>query len=137
MSRSRSQNAKRSRSKGAAWEREIATMLAPLWPQSDVRRNLSQSRSARREGGDVIGSPFHIEAKVGAHPNVEAALVQGERDAAGSAPVLVIAKRDRCEPVVFCRLSVLTRRETDVVPITLTLARFVSLLTPASLEPTS
>ncbi len=128
MTRTRSQNAKRSRSKGAAWERDLAAMLQPLWPQSDVRRNLSQSRGARREGGDILGTPFHVEAKCGANPDLEAALVQGERDAAGSVPVLVVSKRDRHEPVVFTRLSTITREARHVTPITLTLARWLALV---------
>lgn len=104
--RTRSQNGRRSRSKGACWEREVASLFAALFPGKDVRRNIAQARTAKREGCDVLGTPWWIECKVGATIDLRGALEQAERDSSG-APCIVVAKQDRREPVVHARLRVL------------------------------
>lgn len=94
---------KRSRDKGANWERKVAKILATIWPEA--RRNLSQSRSARREGGDILGTPFHIECKAEKRVDVNAAWRQAQRDAwAGNMGyphlVVLVCKSDNLPPFV-------------------------------------
>lgn len=97
---------KRSRDKGANWERKVAKILANIWPEA--RRNLSQSRSARREGGDILGTPFHVECKAEKRVDVNAAWRQAQRDAFdkpgrdGLYPlgVVLICKSDNLPPFV-------------------------------------
>lgn len=92
---------KRSRDKGANWERKVAKILANIWPEA--RRNLSQSRSARREGGDILGTPFHIECKAEKRVDVNAAWRQAKRDADASLPlgsIILICKSDNLPPFV-------------------------------------
>ena len=93
---------KRSRDKGANWERKVAKILANIWPEA--RRNLSQSRSARREGGDILGTPFHVECKAEKRVDVNAAWRQAQRDADLSGPlplvVILICKSDNLPPFV-------------------------------------
>lgn len=129
--RTKSQNGKRARAKGHAWEREVAHVFGALYQYADVRRCLAQTRTAAREGCDVESTPFWIECKVGARGrvNLDAALEQAERESDGR-PALVVAKEDRMEPVVFTRLSTIARSKlgSEDVPILMTLARFVALL---------
>lgn len=90
------------RAKGAAYEREIADALRPIWPYA--RRNLSQTRSAAREGGDVIGvAPYHVECKRGA-ATIQSAMRQAARDCGAAVPV-VISRQDRGESLVTMRLN--------------------------------
>src|SRR5690606_6910545 len=51
---------RRSRTKGASFEREVARQLRALWP--GARRGIGQARSGG-ETPDVIQTPFWIEAK--------------------------------------------------------------------------
>lgn len=129
--RTASQNGKRSRAKGHAFEREVAATFAMLYPDNDVRRCIAQSRTAKREGCDVENTPFWIETKVGARGTIslDRALAQAERDTEGR-PVLVIAKEDRMETMVFTRLSTLAKSKwgTENVPVLLTLERFIALM---------
>jgi len=103
--RTASQNGKRSRDKGHAWEREVAILLRPIWP--DAERNIAQSRTAKREGCDVEKTPYWIECKVGAVINLAAAYAQAEADSDGR-EVIVIAKADRRRPVVYGNVWSLT-----------------------------
>lgn len=144
--RTASQNARRSRSKGHAFERDVARILAPLYPDEDVRRCIAQSRTAKREGCDVEGTPWFVECKVGARGTIslDAALAQAERDSDGR-PALVVAKEDRMDAVVYARLDALASLGTwgygaararaagapdspARPPVVLTLARFVELV---------
>lgn len=79
-----------SRTKGAAYERQIVHVLSAIWPAA--RRNLSQTRGARREGGDVLGTPYHVECKHKRALSLDDALAQAEADS-GGAPAIVIARR--------------------------------------------
>lgn len=102
--RTKSQNGRRSRAKGAEWEREVARLLVDIYP--NVERNIAQARTARREGCDVEGTRWWIECKVGARPNLLAALRQARSDAGTDGrPPVVVAKPDRCPPVVVLDLE--------------------------------
>lgn len=109
--RTRSQNARRSRTKGHAFEREVAATLRDVYPEAE--RCIAQTRTAAREGCDVEGTPFWIECKVGAHPNVLGAMRQARRDRDGRPaseprdmrPVLVVAQRTREPATVTMELD--------------------------------
>ena len=133
--RTKSQNGKRSRNKGAAFERAVSAMLATVWP--DSRRNLSQSRKG--EGGDVLGTPYHFELKCGATIDLDGALAQAERDALGcvfaggrlAPPVaalqcIVIAKRDRHAPIVYGRACVVVAGATSHIRISALLEDWIA-----------
>lgn len=90
------------RAKGAAFEREVADSLRSLW--LEARRNLSQTRSAAREGGDILDvAPYHVECKRGA-ATIQSAMRQAARDCGGNIPV-VISRQDRGESLVTMRLD--------------------------------
>lgn len=136
--RTKSQNGRRSRSKGHAWEREVAKILAVVWPKRDVRRCIAQSRTAAREGCDVDGTPWWVECKVGAAPDLVAALRQSEEDS-DERPCVVIAKADRRQPVAFLRLCDASALYCGRIPdaydfdaaspsVTMSLSAFVALL---------
>lgn len=90
-----------SRRKGKAWERELAALLRPVFGDHVAR--CFQSRSGR-DGCDVEGTPFWVEAKHGRLVNVRAALKQA-LDATDGRPVAVVAKDDRSTPIVVMRLE--------------------------------
>lgn len=79
------------RRKGHNYEREVARKLRELLPDADVRRG----RQTRRgdDEADVEGTPFWIECKVGAAPNVWAALKQADA-ARDHRPVAAFIKRN-------------------------------------------
>lgn len=90
------------RNKGAAWEREVARVLAEA-TGLDIKRGLGQARSAR-EVPDVVGLPgWWIECKVGANPPTKRALDQAERDCAPTDRCVAIVKQDRREPMAYLR----------------------------------
>lgn len=94
----------RSRRKGAAFEREVANALSSVWPAAE--RGLGQARDAKGLA-DVEGTPFHVQCKHGARPNIIAALTQADvdRSAPGDGrPALVVTRRDRGETLVTMRL---------------------------------
>lgn len=130
MTRTRSQNGRRSRTKGHAWERDVAAIFAAIYPDRDVRRNIAQSRTAKREGADILGLPWWVECKVGATLDLRSALAQAEADSDGR-PALVVAKQDRREAVVHARLRTLWRPSEAVAvdhmgpPATMRLADFL------------
>lgn len=93
---------RRSRTKGHAWEREIARRLRPIFGDQ-VRRGLQYQDGAAAP--DVIVPCFHIEAKVGARPPIIPALEQAERDAAPGLWPVAICKQDRKQPTVTMRLD--------------------------------
>jgi len=102
---------KLSRSKGARFEREVATAFRVAFP--GARRGLGQARSGV-DAADVIGIPgYWIECKVGARPNPLAALRQAEGNSNGEVPVAV-CKVDR-----------------EGAAVTLPLADFIALLDKA------
>ena len=98
---------RRSRDKGAVFERRLATTFRAIWP--DARRGIGQTRFAG-EVPDVEGTPYWVEAKRQKRPNINAAVAQA-RKATDGRPILVVTKRDR-EPTLvtmdlctFLRLS--------------------------------
>jgi len=81
-----------SKAKGSRFERSIVAAFRVAFPEA--RRGLGQARGG---GGaaDVVGIPgYWVECKVGARPNVLAALRQAEGNAGGEVPVAVV-KVDR------------------------------------------
>ena len=102
--RTKSQNGKRSRAKGVAFERWVVRELQRIGLPAE--RNIAQSRTAAREGCDVEGSPWWIECKVGANPSYEAAFLQAVGDQNTQAisarvrdvrPIVVVWRKDRHE----------------------------------------
>jgi hypothetical protein len=91
-----------SRRKGASWERDVATTFRERGAAS-AKRGLGQARCAR-ECADVEGLPWWVECKVGARLNVVAALRQAREASDGRVPI-VVAKLDRCEPIVTLSLA--------------------------------
>ena len=98
MTRTAAQNGRRSRTKGHAFERWVANAMRDAGLPAE--RNIAQTRSAAREGCDVEGSEWWIECKVGAAPDPRAAYAQalGDRGGDDDRPIVVVWKRDRCEP---------------------------------------
>jgi len=93
-----------SRRKGAAFERHVASVLRELYP--DAKRGLGQAR-AGHEVADIAETPWRIECKHGARPDLFGALAQAERDAAHAAdarPVLVVARKNGGQDVALLRL---------------------------------
>ena len=88
---------RRGQQKGAGYEREVAEHLREFYP--DAKRSLVQRRDAR-EGSDVWGTPFWIEAKFKNNVNIIDAVKQALRDAEGKMRVLVFVKRTRQPPEV-------------------------------------
>ncbi len=64
-----------SRLKGHNWEREVANILKPIFP--DAKRGF-QTRGGTSEEPDVEGTPFYIECKRMKRCNPIAALRQAE-----------------------------------------------------------
>ena len=95
---------RRSRNKGAAYERELAKLFSAVMPGAEVRRGI-QSRTGG-DAADLEGTGvWHVEAKRGKLPNPRAALKQAIRDAKpGRVPVAVI-RDDRSEAFVALRLT--------------------------------
>lgn len=96
-----SKRGRRSRRKGKVWERELVHELRPVFGDG-VKRGF-QSRCGR-DGCDVEGTPYWVEAKHGKLVNLRAALRQAI-EATDGRPVVVVAKDDRTEPVVAMRLA--------------------------------
>lgn len=82
------------RTKGASFEREMARLLAGVYP--GARRGIGQARDSR-EVPDVDNTPFWVECKVGQRPNVYAAFRQAE-EARDDRPTLVIARKNPEKP---------------------------------------
>jgi len=81
---------KSQRTKGHAFERQIAKKLRQFFP--DAKRGF-QTRGGGKEAADIINTPFHVECKVGKSHSIEAAITQAEDDTDGKPP-LAITKRD-------------------------------------------
>ena len=87
---------KRSRTKGAAFERKLAARFRA--EGIDAKRGF-QARGGGREAADVeTALPLHIEAKCGARPNVWAAWAQATCDAADGHVPVVVLHRDQAKP---------------------------------------
>jgi hypothetical protein len=104
--RTKSQNGRRSRAKGHAFERWVVAELQRVGLPAE--RNIAQVRTAAREGCDVEGSEWWIECKVGAAPDPRAAYAQASADrdrCDEERPVVVVWKRDRHEAMATCALG--------------------------------
>lgn len=92
----------RSRTKGAKGEREAAERLRELYPAAD--RAPMQSRGAKRDGCEVVGTPWHVEVKYTARPadaSPRAAMAQALRDTKGNPPLVmtrIVNRSVRNEP---------------------------------------
>jgi Holliday junction resolvase len=95
---------KRSRRKGASYERELVHLFRDLMPGADVRRGL-QSRDGA-EVADVDCPVFWVEAKRGKRPLVRRALEQATEAAQGSGKIpLAVIRDDRKQAFVALHLS--------------------------------
>lgn len=109
---------KSQRTKGASWERDVATMLRARFPARDVYRtqqadrayqsDVTMGRSAAHvaELGDVDPASIWFECISSHRPNLFEKLRQSVRDAEGKGKVpIVVAKktRDPLGPVVALR----------------------------------
>lgn len=94
------------RAKGHKWEREVANLLKPIFPEA--RRGLSQTRDGN-ECADVEGTPFHVECKRGRKTNIKAAMAQALADIAAnplaSTMPVIVTKDDHEDPLATMRLS--------------------------------
>jgi len=85
---------RRSRQKGAQGERDVANMLKPIYPEA-ARGGLLQSQYGKDSNAcDVEHTPWFIEVKRGARPNIQGAMDQAN-DATDGRPPLVITRKDR------------------------------------------
>ncbi len=97
---------KLSRTKGAAFEREIANALKPIWPNA---RRGGHDQAGPHGRPDVDGSPYWIECKryarvlrstvLGAFQQADAAA----KRAGDPRPVLVVTRADKERAVVHYR----------------------------------
>lgn len=85
---------KMSRDKGKRGEYEARDFLKRWFPEA--RRGANQSRNGA-DAADVEGTTFWVEAKLGAKPNVRAAIAQAQEATDGRA-VLVYVRDDKKEP---------------------------------------
>jgi len=95
---------KSQRTKGAAWEREVAIRFREAMPGAEIRRNL-QSQGGAAVGNDLVVPMFGIECKAGKLPNPRAALDQAVRDACKDLYPVAVIKDDRKPPFVAMRLD--------------------------------
>jgi hypothetical protein len=87
---------KSQRTKGHNFERETAVKLREIFPEA--RRGLQYQDG--KNPPDVVGTPFHIECKVGKKPNPRTALEQAITDSDGSLIPVAVIKDDRREPFI-------------------------------------
>ena len=86
---------KRSRNKGASFERLIANHMKTVFPSA--RRGVGQYQSAGN-GADVEGTDYWIECKHGKQPNIRAAYEQARaarKENKDDRPILVVTRKDR------------------------------------------
>ena len=95
--RTRSQAGKLARDKGAAFERLVAGLLRPIFPEAKSARRL-QARKGGKEAPDVEGTPFFVEAKHKAKVNWRAAYQQGLENTDGR-PVVAFVRKNR-QPIM-------------------------------------
>lgn len=92
VARTRQAIGRQNRARGQAFERLVAKELAKVWPEA--RRNLSQVRTAKREGGDILGVPYHVECKSG-KANLSTAWDQASSDNLVGLPTVVVYRSGR------------------------------------------
>lgn len=92
---------RRSRTKGASFERWVANRLKPYYP--NAKRGIGQARSSS-EVSDVEGTDFWIECKRHKKPSIPAAWKQAE-EATDGRPLLVVTKADQGPVLVTMSLD--------------------------------
>ncbi|RMF57070.1 MAG: hypothetical protein D6746_11615 [Bacteroidetes bacterium] len=102
---------RRSRDKGANFEREMARLFREAYP--DARRGIGQSRAAG-EVPDVDGTPWWVECKRQKAPNIRAAYRQAQ-EATDGRPVLVVTKADREDILVTMSWKDFVRWTTEIL----------------------
>ena len=101
---------RRSRAKGAQGERDVANELQAIYPDA-ARGGLLQTQYGRGAPAcDVEGTPWWVEVKRGARPNIQGAYEQAKSDT-DARPPLVVSRKDR-----------------SVWLVTMTLERFMHLV---------
>lgn len=100
--RTPSERGRSNRRRGHDFERWVARKLRPIFPRAE--RGF-QTRGGTTEETDIKGVPaFDIECKVGAQPNIRAAMKQVQEARPGGTPV-VVSKRDREGALVTMRFE--------------------------------
>ena len=85
---------RRSRQKGAQGERDVANELRVIYPDA-ARGGLLQTQYGRGSNAcDVEHTPWWVEVKRGARPNIQGAYDQSVSETDGRPP-LVISRKDR------------------------------------------
>jgi len=116
-----------SREKGARWERELAQLVRPVWPQA--ARSYHQCR-AGEDGADLERTPgYWCEAKSGRKVDYRPALTQAlaasrswlQAHPGEPRPIpVVMARDDRAPPVAYLLLSdflkIVAARDAPDVP---------------------
>ena len=92
------------RRKGHGFEREVASLLRPVYP--NATRGLQYKMD--RPVPDVDNTDYWVECKVGAAPNIRAAFRQSEADKATASdlrPIIVVTKKDHEKAVASMYLD--------------------------------
>ncbi len=85
---------RRSRQKGAQGERDVANELRVIYPDA-ARGGLLQTQYGRGSNAcDVEQTPWWVEVKRGARPNIQGAFEQATSETDGRPP-LVVSRKDR------------------------------------------
>jgi hypothetical protein len=85
---------RRSRQKGAQGERDVANELRVIYPDA-ARGGLLQTQYGRGSNAcDVEHTPWWVEVKRGARPNIQGAFEQATSETDGRPP-LVVSRKDR------------------------------------------
>jgi len=85
---------RRSRQKGAQGERDVANELRVIYPDA-ARGGLLQTQYGRGSNAcDVEHTPWWVEVKRGARPNIQGAFEQATDETDGRPP-LVVSRKDR------------------------------------------
>jgi|TARA_A100001518_G_C1210626_1_gene53203 hypothetical protein len=96
-----------SRTKGAAYEREIANHFRDFYGRSECRRGI-QTRSGGKEAADVLDAipGCHLELKRVERLNLSAAMKQAVDDSQSQDLIpVVVSRKSREESLVTIRLS--------------------------------
>lgn len=119
---------RQNRARGQAFERLVAKELAKVWPEA--RRNLSQTRTAKKEGGDILGTPHFWECKSGQW-SLSADLAKARVEAADHGQVAHIVYRDGHRLMVYCRAHIgMAQPGRPSVPIHVALDHYLAAVGP-------
>jgi hypothetical protein len=83
---------RRSRAKGAEWDRDVRDVLRGWWP--DAKRGFQTRGAVADNVPDVTGTPFWVECKTGKNIGWNDAIIQASTETDGR-PWLVFAKCER------------------------------------------